>query len=122
MTKGQITAAWHGKVPPNDLNINEQPAYIMLRAVYREYRAGVISLQEGEKIKGYLTHYERLGQAERVSLLQYVFVFLCERAGTGDPQSLADSKILAAAYHHLTGRQIMRPTCRNTVIQPNSHQ
>lgn len=109
MTKGQITAAWNDKAIPDDLDENGRLAYIMLRAVYCEYRAGVIPKQEGKHLKDYLTHYTLLGQGERASLLQYAFTFLCARAGTGDAQALADSKVLAAAYHAMTGREIVRP-------------
>lgn len=109
MTKGQIAAAWNDKAIPDGLDENGRLAYIMLRAIYREYRAGVISQQDGEQIKDYLTRYALLGQGERASLLQYAFTFLCARAGAGDAQALTDSKTLAAAYHAMTGREIVRP-------------
>lgn len=109
MTKGQITAAWNDKAIPDGLDENGRLAYIMLRAIYREYRAGVIPKQDGELIKDYLTRYEQIGRGERATLLQYAFVFLCTRAGAGDAQALADSKTLAAAYHATTGREIVRP-------------
>ena len=109
MNNGQIVAAWNGKTIPDGLNENDRLAYIMLRAIYREYRAGVISQQDGEQIKDYLTRYTLLGQGERASLLQYAFTFLCARAGAGDTRALADSKTLAAAYHAMTGREIVRP-------------
>lgn len=109
MTKGHITAAWNDKAIPDGLDENDRLAYIMLRAIYREYRTGVISQQEGEQIKDYLTRYGQIGRGERASLLQYAFAFLCTRAGTGDAQALADSKVLAAAYHAITGREIVRP-------------
>ncbi len=109
MTKGQITAAWNDKAIPDDLDENGRLAYIMLRAIYREYRAGVIPKQQGKHLKDYLSRYALLGQGERASLLQYAFTFLCARAGAGDTQALADSKVLAAAYHAMTGREIVRP-------------
>lgn len=67
----KIVAAWNGKAIPDGLDENGRLAYIMLRAVYCEYRARVISQQEGEQIKDYLTRYALLGQGERASLLQY---------------------------------------------------
>lgn len=96
--------AWNELPPPVDLAEEDRIPYLMLRATYHAYRAGTISREEGDHIKGYLMRYAALSPSEQGSLLQYAFAHLTERAGSGDAAALADSKELAHAYTVLTGK------------------
>ena len=104
MRKDLSKLAWNELPPPDDLTEDERIQYLMLRAVYHAYRAGAISREEGDHIKGYLMRYAALSPSEQSSLLQYAFAHLTERAGNGDASALADSKELARAYTALTGK------------------
>lgn len=104
MNKHLALSAWRGNDPLGDLPDADRLPYLMLRAVYHAYRAGTISREEGDHIKGYLMRYAALSPSEQASLLQYAFTHLTERAGNGDAAALADSKELARTYNALIGK------------------
>ena len=65
------TAAWRDEPPPDGLRGDDRLCYLMLRTVYRGFRAGQISREEGEVIRDFLDGWEGLTAPERVSLLRY---------------------------------------------------
>lgn len=104
MTREQIAAAWREQEIPAALPQAEHLPWRMLRAVYHGYRDGTIPREEAEMIKGNLLRYDALGAPEQITLLQYVFDNLRDRAAQGDAAAIADSKAVAAAFHRHTGR------------------
>lgn len=96
-------SAYYGKPVPDGLTGSDRTQYIMLRAIYQAYKAGVIELEEAENIKHFVAEYPKLSVREKMSLLQYCFTLLCDSAGGGDMVAVADSKEVARVYHRLSG-------------------
>ncbi len=68
MTDEAIKRAWRGDAPPPDC---EPIEFLILRAIYREFRRGDLERDVAEKLKAFCMSFTELAYKERRSLMVY---------------------------------------------------
>lgn len=101
MTEIYMQAARRGFPVPDGLSTADAISYVLIRDFSAMESAGLLSADEAEFYRSWAEKYPCLPDSQKVELLEHSLLHQTERAGAGDRQALADSKIVARARLNL---------------------
>lgn len=71
MTDTQARAAYKQQPPPNDLAVNDELPYIMLKELYNQHKKQLIDVDMATRFKNILMNYENSTLQEKMLVLNY---------------------------------------------------